>query len=78
MRVRDQVFGNLYLDRQGGDEVFTDVDEEMVVGLAAAAGIAIENARLHARVAELALWRTASASPATCTTRSSNGCSPPG
>jgi len=56
IRVRDQVFGNLYLtDKKGGD-VFTDVDEEMVVALAAAAGIAIDNARLHARVADLALF----------------------
>jgi signal transduction histidine kinase len=52
--VRGEVFGNLYLcDKRGGD-VFTDVDQELVVGLASAAGIAIENARLHARVADLA------------------------
>ena len=55
VRVRDQVFGNLYLCDKAGDDVFSDVDEEMVVALAAAAGIAIENARLHARVADLAL-----------------------
>jgi signal transduction histidine kinase len=54
--VRGQVFGNLYLcDKHGGD-VFTDVDEEMAVAIAAAAGIAIDNARLHARVADLALF----------------------
>src|SRR5581483_440926 len=41
--------------KKGGD-VFTDVDEEMVVALAAAAGIAIDNARHHARVADLALF----------------------
>ena len=35
--------------------MFTEVDEELVVGLAAAAGVAIENARLHARVHDLAL-----------------------
>jgi signal transduction histidine kinase len=35
--------------------VFTDIDEELVVNLAAAAGIAIDNARLHARVGSLAL-----------------------
>jgi signal transduction histidine kinase len=35
--------------------VFTDVDEELVVGLAAAAGVAIENARLLSKVNELAL-----------------------
>ena len=55
VRVRDQVFGNLYLTDKTTDEVFTDVDEELVVALAAAAGVAIENARLHVRVRELAL-----------------------
>jgi signal transduction histidine kinase len=55
IRLRDQVFGNLYLtDKQSG-EVFTDVDEELVVGLAAAAGVAIENARLQTRLHELAV-----------------------
>jgi signal transduction histidine kinase len=55
IRVRDSVFGNLYLtDKQSG-EVFTDVDQELVVALAVAAGVAIENARLHEQVAELAL-----------------------
>lgn len=54
IRVRDQVFGNLYLTEKTSAEVFTDVDEELVVGLAAAAGVAIDNARLHARVTELA------------------------
>ncbi len=54
--VRGEVFGNLYLcDKKGGD-VFTDSDEELVTALASGAGIAIENARLHARVAELALF----------------------
>jgi signal transduction histidine kinase len=55
IRVRDEVFGNLYLTDKTTAEVFTDVDEELVIGLAAAAGVAIENARLHARVHELAL-----------------------
>jgi signal transduction histidine kinase len=55
VRVRDQVFGNLYLCDKEGDDVFSDIDEEMVVALAAAAGIAIENARLHARVADFAM-----------------------
>ena len=55
VRVRDKVFGNLYLtDKQVG-EVFTDVDEELVVALAVAAGVAIENARLHEKVADFAL-----------------------
>jgi signal transduction histidine kinase len=55
IRVRDEVFGNLYLTDKQSAEVFTDIDEELTVALAAAAGIAIENARLHARVRDLAL-----------------------
>jgi signal transduction histidine kinase len=55
IRVRDEVFGNLYLTDKASAEVFTDVDEELIVGLAAAAGVGIENARLHARVHDLAL-----------------------
>ncbi|MGH9150922.1 MAG: GAF domain-containing protein, partial [Acidimicrobiales bacterium] len=55
VRVRDEVFGKLYLTDKTTAEVFTDVDEELVVALAAAAGIAIENARLHGRVQELAV-----------------------
>jgi signal transduction histidine kinase len=55
VRVRDEVFGNLYLTDKSTAEVFTDVDEELVVGLAAAAGVAIENARLHEKLAQLAL-----------------------
>ena len=55
IRVRDEVFGNLYLTDKTSAEVFTDVDEELVVGLAGAAGVAIENARLSHRVKDLAL-----------------------
>lgn len=46
VRARGEVFGNLYLtQKRGGD--FTDDDERVVLALAAAAGIAIENARLY-------------------------------
>lgn len=55
IRVRSQIFGNLYLTDKTTAEVFSDVDEELVVPLAAAAGVAIENARLHTRVQDLAL-----------------------
>src|SRR5829696_9799502 len=55
IRLRDEVFGNLYLTDKATAEVFTDVDEELVVGLAAAAGVAIENARLHNRLQEMGL-----------------------
>lgn len=53
--VRGEVFGNLYLTDRQGDEVFSDVDEEMAVALAAAAGIAIDQARLHAKVGEMSM-----------------------
>ena len=55
IRLRDEIFGNLYLTDKTTAEVFTDVDEELCVALAAAAGVAIENARLHARLQELTL-----------------------
>lgn len=53
--VRDAVFGNLYLcNKRGGDE-FGDEDERLVRALAAAAGVAIENARLMGRIEEVAV-----------------------
>jgi signal transduction histidine kinase len=55
IRVRGQVFGNLYLtDKQGAAE-FSEEDEILAGALAGAAGITIENTRLLARVAELNL-----------------------
>jgi GAF domain-containing protein len=55
IRVRGAVFGNLYLtDKQGAAE-FSPDDEALAVALAGAAAIAIENARLHARVRDAAL-----------------------
>ena len=53
--VRGEIFGNLYLTDKRSDDAFSDIDEELVVALAVAAGVAIENARLHARVRDLAL-----------------------
>lgn len=53
--LRDEVFGNLYLTDKRDDEAFTDVDEELAVALAAAAGLAIENTRLHEHLGNLAL-----------------------
>jgi signal transduction histidine kinase len=55
IRTRGEVFGNLYLTEKRDGQVFTDVDEELVVALAVAAGIAIENARLHTRLQESSL-----------------------
>ncbi|MFE6922435.1 GAF domain-containing protein [Nocardia sp. NPDC057663] len=47
VQVREEVFGNLYLTEKAGGQEFTDDDEVVVRALAAAAGIAIENARLY-------------------------------
>ncbi|MGK4582240.1 GAF domain-containing protein [Kitasatospora sp. HPMI-4] len=48
IRVRDEVFGNLYLtEKQSGSGVFTPEDAQVLNALAAAAGVAIENARLY-------------------------------
>jgi signal transduction histidine kinase len=50
VRVRDEVYGNLYLTDKEGATSFTDEDEALAEALALAAGIAIENTRLHDRV----------------------------
>jgi signal transduction histidine kinase len=55
IRVRDQVFGNLYLTEKQGTAEFSAADEELVVALAGAAGVAIENARLHQRLEQVAV-----------------------
>jgi signal transduction histidine kinase len=47
VRIRDRVFGNLYLTEKAGGVDFSEEDERIVVALAAAAGVAIENARLY-------------------------------
>jgi len=53
--VRDTVFGNLYLSEKRDAPRFTQEDQDLVVGLAAVAGVAIENARLHSRVRDAAV-----------------------
>ncbi len=55
VKVRGEVYGNLYLTEKTGWAEFTYDDEKLVEALALAAGIAIENARLHERVQELAV-----------------------
>jgi two-component system, NarL family, sensor histidine kinase DevS len=45
--VRNRVFGNLYLTEKAAGQSFTEDDEVVVQALAAAAGIAVENARLY-------------------------------
>ena len=47
VRIRDEIFGNLYLTDKTGGQPFSEDDEVLVQALAAAAGIAIDNARLY-------------------------------
>jgi two-component system, NarL family, sensor histidine kinase DevS len=47
VRVRDRVFGNLYLTEKRGGGEFTEDDEAVLAALGAAAGVAVENARLY-------------------------------
>ncbi|MFI7317011.1 GAF domain-containing protein [Streptomyces venezuelae] len=47
IRVREQVFGNLYLTEKRGGQQFDEDDESVLATLAVAAGVAIDNARLY-------------------------------
>jgi signal transduction histidine kinase len=57
IRVRGDVFGNLYLTEKRGGGSFSAEDEAAVVALAAVAGSAIANVRLAARSRELSVVR---------------------
>lgn len=59
VRVRDEVFGNLYLAEHDGGP-FRAEDEELVCALAATAGVAIENARLFEQAQHRQDWLQAS------------------
>lgn len=60
IRIRDQVFGNLYMtDKLDGSE-FTGDDELLLRALATAAGTAIENAQLFAQTQSRETWLDAS------------------
>ena len=61
VRVRDEVFGNLYLTNKRGGGEFTDDDEAVLVALGAAAGVAVENARLYSAARRSQRWMQASA-----------------
>jgi signal transduction histidine kinase len=56
IRVRGMVFGNLYLTEKRSAPQFSERDERLLSSLAAAAGVAVDNARLHQRLGELALY----------------------
>jgi len=61
VRIRDEVFGNLYLTQKRDGGQFDEEDEAVVVALAAAAGVAIENARLYDEARRRQRWLQASA-----------------
>jgi signal transduction histidine kinase len=60
VRVRDRVFGNLYLTEKRGGGEFTEDDEAVVTALGAAAGVAVENARLYEEAKRQQRWLRAS------------------
>jgi signal transduction histidine kinase len=59
IRLRQHVFGNLYLTEKLDGSDFTDDDEALVVALAAAAAVAIDNARLYERSQTRQRWSEA-------------------
>ena len=61
VRVRDAVFGNLYLTEKNGGGEFTADDEVVVAALATAAGIAVHNADLFEQGRLRQQWLEASA-----------------
>jgi Signal transduction histidine kinase len=60
VRIRDHVYGNLYLAEKRDGAEFTEDDEQIVVALAAAAGVAIDNARLYSVAQRRQRWLAAS------------------
>jgi two-component system, NarL family, sensor histidine kinase DevS len=56
VKIRDEVFGNLYLTEKANAQPFDEDDEVLVEALAAAAGIAIANARLYAQSRARQAW----------------------
>jgi signal transduction protein with GAF and PtsI domain len=59
VRVRGEVFGNLYLTQKRDGREFTVDDERTVMALAAAAAVAIENARLYESSRQRERWQNA-------------------
>ncbi|WP_312886909.1 GAF domain-containing sensor histidine kinase [Actinocrinis puniceicyclus] len=56
IRVRDEVFGNLYMTEKRGGVPFDADDEAVLTALAAAAGVAIDNARLYDEARRREAW----------------------
>jgi len=60
VRIRDEVYGNLYLTEKRDGAAFDEEDETLVTALSAAAGVAIENARLFDAARRQERWLRAS------------------
>jgi GAF domain-containing protein len=60
LRIRDEVYGNLYLTGKRDGTAFDEEDEALVTALSAAAGVAIENARLFDEAQRQQRWLWAS------------------
>ena len=56
IRVREEVYGNLYLTEKQGGAPFDADDEAVLTALAAAAGVAIDNARLYEEARRRQQW----------------------
>ncbi len=59
--VGGQVFGRLYLTEKNGGHGFTAIDQALVQALAAAAGVAVDNARLYGLAERRQRWLLATA-----------------
>lgn len=73
VRVRGEVFGNLYLTEKRGATGFNAEDERTVMALAAAAAVAIENARLYERSRQRERWQEAVAAIANAVLSGADG-----
>jgi signal transduction histidine kinase len=60
VRIRGEVYGNLYLTGKRDGAAFDEEDEVLVTALSAAAGVAIENARLFDEAQRQQRWLRAS------------------
>jgi signal transduction histidine kinase len=60
VRIRDEVYGNLYLTEKRDGAEFDEEDEAVLVALGAAAGVAVGNARLYEEAQRQQQWLRAS------------------
>ncbi|HEY3957538.1 MAG TPA: GAF domain-containing protein [Streptosporangiaceae bacterium] len=61
VRIRDEIYGNLYLTEKRDGAQFDEDDEALLLALAAAAGVAIDNAQLYAEARRQQQWLRANA-----------------